>query len=432
MRAVVFGQSGMRKEDYLREVLAVATDNGNNFEIINLGQRMAEKDPQQRDPQSYPRLNVSEREMLRRWALESVISEIRDSADDYVINAHAVFRLETDISPAADYDLFQEFAPDVIVVLIDDFHFIQRNLENSAFRKLTPTSILDWRDAEINSAKILAQHLFRQKGSPSGDCKFYILGRGHHPRTLYRLLYERDERLRIYTSFAITGAEPEQEQKIREFKNRLSENHIVIDPFKLTERDILFHSNSMMEDLVEEVAGQADFERAYISLVENLRKVGLHPNLTVREELIPEEVLPGLIQMAYEPTEREKGQREDEYPEELFLPYSFPLDEIKSISAAIDGQIITRDYMLIDQSEIVCALLKWDDLLNKPDLSAGSQSELTYAKLTGKDRLVVAEGAKKTKMSPWITEHTSEFFATLEDLEEALNRRQEEKKIVNI
>lgn len=428
MRAVVFGQSGMRKEDYLREVLKVATDNGNNFNIINLGQKMAEKDPQKRDPQSYPRLTVSEREMLRRWALESVISDIRDSSDDYVINAHSVFRLETELVPAADYDLFQEFAPDVIVVLIDDFHFIQRSLEKSAFRNLTPTSILDWRDAEINSAKILAQHLFRQKEAPSGDCKFYILGRGHHPRTLYRLFYEREERLRIYTSFAITGALPAQEQKIKEFKNRLSENHIVFDPFKLTERDILFRSNTMLEELVDEVSGHADIETSYASLVENLRKVGLQPNLTVREELILEEVLPGLIQIAYQPSEREKGQREDSCPEELFAPYTFPLDEIRNIAAVIDGQIITRDYLLIDQSEIVCALLKWDDLLNKPDLSAGSQSELTYAKLTGKDRLVVAEGAKKTKMSPWITEHTSEFFATLEDLEEALNRRQEEKK----
>jgi len=96
MRALVFGQSGLRKGDYLSAVQKVAPSDGPNFEIINLGERMQRIDPARRDPQLYPSLTVTEREMMRNQALEAIIREITENPKrDYVLNAHAVFKLDT-------------------------------------------------------------------------------------------------------------------------------------------------------------------------------------------------------------------------------------------------------------------------------------------------------------------------------------------------
>lgn len=430
MRAVVFGQSGMRKDDYLREVLEVARTEGKEFQLINLGQRMAEKDPWQRDPEIYPTISDSEREILRRCALESVITDVQNHPEqDYVLNAHAVFKLDTGLIPATDYDLFKAFSPDVIIVLIDDFHFIHRRLKETAFRKLSVASLLEWRDAEINAAKTISQQIFHEGRSrgDSTDWKFYVLARGHNPLVLNRLFYERQKRLRIYSSFAITGATDEEKEKITAFKQRLAERHIVFDPYKIAERSILNYANFQLDRAAKEATGAADVQSNYENLVSSLKDAIKDPNLAIREEFVPEEILPGLTEINYCPSDGEKFLREDTCDDNLFEPHVFPLDELRYIEAVVDGQIISRDYLLIDQSELLCAFVAWKKDEERPNISAGSQSELTYARLSGRAPLVVSEGAQKHQISPWITKYASEFFTTLEDMEKHLEELVQEK-----
>jgi len=97
------------------------------------------------------------------------------------------------------------------------------------------------------------------------------------------------------------------------------------------------------------------------------------------------------------------------------------MDELQSLRGTVDGQIISRDYLLIDQSQIISALIPMNPQTGKPEISAGSQSELTYAKLTGKDRFVVWEGAR-ARLSPWVEKHASELFNNLTALETRLEQ----------
>jgi len=437
MRAIVFGQSGLGKESYLRdEVLPIAKKHGHQFEVISLGKEMQKLDSWGRDPTSYPGLPVTERELLRRQALRKILDTVQANPHqkkDYVLIGHAVFETDTGLIPATDIDLFQSFTPDIVVVLIDDFHYIDRRLRKAQhYQYLSLANILEWRDAEITTAKAVAQQILPNgKSSSETDWRFFVLARAHHPKVLYRLLYERRNLQRIYSSFAITGATPVQEQRITDFKARLSKDHIVFDPYKLSERSIITLGVSLLEGASERLRGVGDIEQRYAQLVRSLRRrmsgSGVLKNASLRKKFETEEALPGLIDVTFSPTEREKKLREDRVSPDLFAPYRFRLDELISLQGAIDGQILGRDYLLIDQSNVVCALVPRSTSFKKPEVSAGSQSELTYAKFVGRDRLVVYEG-KRNELSPWITEHSTKLFNSIKELESELRKRSVKKR----
>jgi adenylate kinase len=182
MRAIVFGQSGIAKEDYIcKEVLPIAKAHGRAFEVISLGREMRKLDTFDRDPASYPDLPVTERELLRRQALSKILAEVEKKINkkkDYVLIAHAVFMVDTGLIAATDIDLFRRFSPDVIIVLIDDFHYVARRLkEANHYQYLSLADILEWRDAEITTAKAIAQQILRNgKTTRENDWRFFVFG----------------------------------------------------------------------------------------------------------------------------------------------------------------------------------------------------------------------------------------------------------------
>lgn len=414
MRAVVFGQSGLEKDAYLGEVQACAKREGKNFTILNTGKYMQSIDSLHRDPQLFPSFGVAERETLRTQALESILRKVEeDPQSDYVLNAHAVFRLQTGLISAADVDLLRKFSPEIVIVLIDDFYVIHRRLRDSPpYQALKQSAILEWRDAEIMTSRTVAQQLF--PNPTSNERQFFVVARAHHPCVLYRLFYERRSRKRIYCSFAITGATPEQKARIQQFKNRLGEKHIVFDPFKIVERIPCAVAIRSLTQAAQRLKGSKSVVKAYDVFTRSLIRRGIQKlDVSVRKEFTAVDVLPGLIQLEFSPPGEHRIQREDVCPEEMFKPYRFTLDELVSLTPIVDGQILSRDYLLIDQSEMVCALVPLRK--GKPEVSAGSQSELTYAKLAGKPRYVVCEGPW-SEVSLWVAGHADRQFDTIEQL----------------
>jgi adenylate kinase len=420
LRAVVFGQSGLQKDAYLEEARRLAAPE-HDFKIVNLGDRMCAVDPGKRDPQLYPSLPVYEREALRNHALEKIIREVKSKPKkDYVLNAHAVFKTDSGLVPATGASLISKFAPEVVIVMIDDFHYVHRRLQQTPYADLSLREILEWRDQEIVAARVIAQELFGAGGDLQS--RFFLLARGHHPRVLLRLLYERDKRLRIYASFAMTNATSDEQKKISEFKAHLAEKHVVFDPAKIVERGMITLAGSVIEEMAERVGSAEAVRSAHGSLVEALSNLDVkHPNFVMRKNFVPTEVLPGLGDLVYRPTSRDGDQREDKLGQELLEPYTYPLDEVDALQAAVDGQIHGRDYMMIDQSDVVCALVSAKSDGKTPNISAGSQTELTYAKQTLKGRFVVW-GGDMSKLSPWV-ENKKFVFKTLDDLEKALDNR---------
>lgn len=422
MRAVVFGQSGISKDDYLtQEVLPVAQKNGNDFTVINVGLKMHELDTGKRNPERYPSLPVHEREFLRRQALERIIEDIeKKPKKDYILNAHAVFKTDRGLVTAADTDLLKKFNPDIIVVLIDDFHYIRLRLKDTAFKNLSYSSILEWRDSEINSSQIVAAQIIPQFSSLN-DWRFFVLARGHNPEVLYRLLYERDSRIRIYTSFAITGASTKQKERISAFKERLAKEHIVFDPYKLAERTILAYAGTFLEEMAESYRENENIKEKYKNFIKSLKKTSKPTSgFSFTKKFIPEKVLPGFSILEYEPSDFEISLREDSQKDEINKKYTLRLNEVQNLISTVDGQILSRDFLLIDQSQIICALVPWNQEMNKPEVSAGSTSEINYANFTGRDSLVLCEG-RKDKVSPWIKENATEFFTKIDHMENYIN-----------
>jgi hypothetical protein len=240
---------------------------------------------------------------------------------------------------------------------------------------------------------------------------------------LYRLLYERETTTRIYASFAITGASEEDKAKIDAFKARLSADHIVFDPYKIIERGPLAMADALLTETAEALRDESDFVTAYAALrAAAIRATsGTKHESTIQwiDSTNPRQVLPALADMSFAPSEQDRRRREDRPPESLFEPYHFDLYELDMLAPVVDGQIISRDYLLIDQSHVVCALIPWNDREKRPDISAGSQSELTYAKMAGKPSYVVCEG-DRSRVSPWVVQHAKAVYRTLEELETVL------------
>lgn len=421
MRAIVFGQSGLSKTAYLQAVLEEARAAKEDFEIINLGQAMQARDPDGRNPQLYPSIGTSEVQILRSFAQDDILRKINAQPNrDYVLNAHAVFRTDSGMVPGSDVEFFEKFSPGAIIIILDDFHYIHRRLQGSPFEKLTYANILEWRDGELFAAQAIANQVLRRAADELASWPFFVVPRGHHPNVIFRLLYEGD-RKRIYSSFAITGASAAEKQQVSDFKARLAEAHVVFDPYTIVERGLLSHAETLLEEASEALESEEEVKTSYGALIETLEAAEIGGMLDLRSDFVAQEALPGIATFTHEPSEEERLCRADVVSAKLFEPYRFRLDEALSLLGAVDGQIIRRDYLLIDQSQIVCARVPWDADRDKPWVSAGSQSELTYAKLKGRPRFVVCEG-KRASMSPWIREHATQLFRTVEELEEHLGR----------
>jgi nucleoside 2-deoxyribosyltransferase len=80
--------------------------------------------------------------------------------------------------------------------------------------------------------------------------------------------------------------------------------------------------------------------------------------------------------------------------------------ELLSVIKTIDSQIISRDYMLIDQSDYLIMYIKEDDGI--PRMSAGCQSELIHGYQNGKPVYVIYRGGER-KLSPWVTQYSKLF-----------------------
>ena len=96
---------------------------------------------------------------------------------------------------------------------------------------------------------------------------------------------------------------------------------------------------------------------------------------------------------------------------------SLSLQEIETILPDIDGQIVARDYKLIDQSDMIVAYFPVTAEGN-PLIAAGVQSEVVHAAGSTKEVLIVWEAAKDP--TPFIGQRMDKRFSTLDELEEYL------------
>ena len=349
MRAIVTGQVGIDKGPYLQAVEQHARDHGLDVKVCHIGKMMYEEAPDV-PPGRILNLPISRLNTLRRAVFKEVL-KIAEKHEHVIVNTHATFRWRHGLFAAFDYDQMKEFNADIYISLMDDAESVHHRLAQDHDIDHTLKDIMMWREEETLATEMLGNIL-------KGHGNFFIVSRGRAnltTMTMYRLIFERDKRKKVYPSFPMSHVMdlPDTLKQIDAFRAQLAEHFITFDP------------------------GDVD-------------EFVLHLRAT-----------------------KAKEEGKDEVEIETALGKTmFKTDEILDISGDIMGQIYARDFKMVDQSDMIVSLVP--ELPNgKPALSSGVERELHHAFEGGKEVYVV--WACRGYPSPFITETATKVFRSLDE-----------------
>ena len=353
MRAIVTGQVGLDKKQYLGEVAAFAGQQGEAIELFNVGDRMYAEAPDVR-PGRILDLPLSRLHALRRAAFKDVIAEAQGHANA-IVNTHATFRWRHGLFSAFDFDQTSKLKPDLFICLVDNIETVHQRLHRDHEIDATMKDCMVWREEELLATELMSQAV------PGSD--FYIVSRGRHAstvRTMFRLIC-RPEMRKVYPSFPMSHVVdmPEVLAEIDAFRAKLAERFITFDPGDVDEKLLLERA------LEAARAGEEFFAHAPHSF-------GAAPGKPLRVRT----------------------------------------REVLDIAGDIDGQIYMRDFKLIDQSDMIISYIP--ELPGGiPGLSSGVERELQHAWEHTKEVYVVWRPSKTP--SPFITETATRIFSTVEE-----------------
>ncbi len=350
IRVVLTGQVGLDKKQFVNRVVEVAREHGKKILPFHVGDRMYAEAPDVVKGKilDLPRPRLS---TLRRSVFKDLLSLADEEKHDAIlVNTHATFRWKHGLFHAYDHDQMKRFDADLYITFVDNVDAVHERLTRDHDIRHTLKDILIWREEEMVVTESMAEAI-------RGYGHAFILAHGDMNATaesLYRLMFESD-RKRVYPSFPMTHVMdmPDVLAEIDNFRDILSEHFIAFDPGDLDEKRLLFE------------AGEAT-------------KQGKHTiNATVNGREIDLDVA-----------------------------------EITRIASDIDGQIYTRDFKLIDQSDMIVSYVpKLSD--GKPGLSSGVERELQHAWEVTKEVYVVWK--PDCEPSPFITETATKVFRSIEE-----------------
>ncbi|MEZ6235744.1 MAG: ATP-binding protein [Phycisphaerales bacterium] len=360
MRAIITGQVGMDKKEYLRGVADFAGQQGEPLPLYNVGDIMYAEARDVR-PGRILDLPWSRLSSLRRAAFKDVIAEAKGKPS-ILVNTHATFRWRHGLFSAFDLDQIERLEPDVFICLVDNIEVVHHRLHRDHDTDATLKDCMVWREEEILATEIIAQAFHKP---------FYIVSRGRHQpttRTCFRLVARPDMK-RVYPSFPMSHVVdmPDVLAEIDAFRAQLAEHFVTFDPGDVDEKLLL--------------------DRAIAAMREGKEWVDAEPH--------------SFGGAASQP------------------PIRIRVREVLDIAGDIDGQIYMRDFKLIDQSDMIVSYvpeLPGRDGKRIPGLSSGVERELQHAFEHAKEVYVVWKPQKAP--SPFITETSTKIFAsTAEALE---------------
>lgn len=348
MRAILTGQVGVDKGPYLDEVQKLAREAGHDLAVFNVGKMMYEEAP---DVPAGRILNlpISRLNTLRRAVFKEILREA-DNHEHVIVNTHATFRWRHGLFAAFDYDQIKAFNADFYCTLLDNAESVHQRLNKDHDIDHTLKDIMVWREEENLATEIMANIL-------RGYNRFFILSRGRTvptTKTLYRMMFEPQLK-KVYPSFPMSHVMdlPNTLAEINKFRAILAEHFIAFDPGDVDE--FVLH----MQGLKAKEEGK---------------------------EFVDIEAAEGVV--------------------------TFKTDEVVQISGDIMGQIYTRDFKMVEQSDMIVSLVP--ELPNgKPGLSSGVERELHHAWEGGKEVYVV--WACRGTPSPFISETATRVFRSVDE-----------------
>jgi adenylate kinase len=336
MKVVVTGMVGIDKKDYLEGVCRLAAERGREIVVCNVGDMMY---AEAADIAAGKILDVSMKRLssLRRSVFKDIIAKSAKCAN-LIVNTHATFRWQHGLFPAVDFDQMRQLGADMYICMIDGVAALHSRLADEHAIEHTLKDLVVWREEEMIGTELLCKGI-------NEKTPFYCLARGADEDTIetfYGLIFE-PERKKAYLSFPMTHVAElaDVRQRISEFRHIMKGVFTCFDPGDLEESELPHKAREAKQQGLKYVE------------VEALGR-------TVR----------------------------------------LGLEHVLQIERDINSQIYARDFMLIDQADMIISFIP-----TMPDgraaISSGVERELQHAHEAAKDVYVI-----------WTAAHTPSVFVT--------------------
>jgi adenylate kinase len=348
MIVVVTGMVGLNKKSYLEEVCRIAGQSGHETVLCNVGDMMYAEAPDI-PPGKILDISLKRLHSLRRSVFKDILVEAR-RAPNLIVNTHATFRWRHGLFPAVDFDQMRHLNADMYVSLIDGVAAMHLRLLQEHAMEHTLKDLIVWREEEIIGTEMLCKGI-------NDKVPFYCLARGSEQETaetFYRLVFQRHLK-KAYLSFPMTAvAKIEAVTKaVGEFRRRMKQSFICFDP--------------------------GDLEEAYLPMLA-----------------------------------REARREGRDFVEVMASerPVRLGIEEVLQIERDINNQIYARDFLLIDQADMIVSFVP-----ALPDgraaISSGVERELQHAHEAAKEVYVI--WTARQHPSVFVTQTANAVFSSVDE-----------------
>jgi len=340
---------GVDKKSYLEKLCRFAAARRHEVLLFNVGDMMYAEAP---DIPAGRILDIGIKRLssLRRSAFKDIIARA-PQAENVIVNTHATFRWRHGLFPAVDFDQMRRLDADIYVNLIDGVVALHKRLTSEHGIEHCLKDLIVWREEEIIGTEMLRKGV--NEKSP-----FYCLARGtggDTVETFYKLLFAPKTK-KVYLSFPMTQIAPltEAKKQIDMFRRKMKKFFTCFDPGDLEESYLPHYAHKAAEE-----------GRYHVEVETQGAKIRLD------------------------------------------------LNQVLQIERDINSQIYARDFMLIDQSDMIISFIpEMSD--GRPAISSGVERELQHAHEGGKEVYVVWQSQKAP--SVFVTQTAAKVFADVKTL----------------
>jgi len=345
---VVTGQVGLDKKPFLQRAAQIARDRCGELTVFHVGDMMYAEAPDVA-PGRILDLPLSRLQSLRRSVFKDILAA-RENCPHMVVNTHATFRWRHGLFYAFDYDQMKALDADVYVTLVDNVDRVHARLQRDGHTDHTLKDLMVWREEEILATELLSQIV-------AGHGRSFVVARGRagdsaNAEALARF-FDQPAPRKAYLSFPMTHVQnsPALLAEIEAFRREMKRHFLCFDPGDIEERE-----------LVHLALDAADAARRFVEVGPPGDKTAIETN------------------------------------------------DLLGIVRDIDGQIYSRDFKLIDQSDMIVSLIpELSD--GRAALSSGVERELQHAHEATRDVFVVWQ--PRAEPSPFVTETATAVFASV-------------------
>jgi hypothetical protein len=315
---------GVNKKSYLEKVCQLTGQRGKESLLCNVGDRMYAEAPDI-SPGKILDISMKRLSSLRRSVFKDIIAKSKKGGN-LIVNTHATFRWRHGLFPAVDFDQMRQLGADMYICLIDGVAVLHARLAGEHSIRHSLKDLIVWREEEIIGTEMLCKGI-------NDQIPFYCIARGSKEETVeafYRLVFEPEFK-KAYLSFPMTHISDTEDarRQIDEFRETMKEFFTCFDPGDLEETFLPSYAHKAQQE-----------EREFVEVTT-------------------------------------LGQR-----------IKLDLNEVMQIEQDINSQTYARDFMLIDQSDMILSFIPTlED--GRAAISSGVERELQHAHEAAKEVYVI-------------------------------------------